>query len=68
MARSGTALLNTLYAGAVTGYLADNLGDPADAGDWRLGVDPRLPRRVLLGRRTTASTVVSSLLPTLPLR
>ena len=28
----GTALLNTLYAGAVTGYLADNLRDPADAG------------------------------------
>ena len=27
----GTALLNTLYAGAVTGYLADNLRDPADA-------------------------------------
>ncbi len=27
----GTALLNTLFAGAVTGYLADNLRDPADA-------------------------------------
>ena len=27
----GTALLNTLYAGAVTGYLTENLRDPADA-------------------------------------
>ena len=27
----GTALLNTLYAGAVTGYIADNLRNPADA-------------------------------------
>jgi len=27
----GTALLNTLYASAVTGFLADNLRDPADA-------------------------------------
>lgn len=26
----GLALLNTLYAGAVTGYVADNLTDPAD--------------------------------------
>ena len=26
----GLALLNTLYAGAVTGYLTDNLRDPAD--------------------------------------
>ncbi len=28
----GTALLNTLFAGAVTGYLADNVRDPADVG------------------------------------
>ena len=27
----GTALLNTLYAGTVTGYIADNLRNPADA-------------------------------------
>ncbi len=27
----GLALLNTLYAGAVTGYVQDNLRDPADA-------------------------------------
>ena len=27
----GTALLNTLFAGAVTGYVTDNLRDPADA-------------------------------------
>ncbi len=27
----GTALLNTLFAGAVTGYFTDNLRDPADA-------------------------------------
>jgi EmrB/QacA subfamily drug resistance transporter len=27
----GTALLNTLFAGAVTGYLTDNLRNPADA-------------------------------------
>ena len=27
----GTALLNTLFAGAVTAYLTDNLTDPADA-------------------------------------
>ena len=27
----GTALLNTLYAGAVTTYIADNLRDPGDA-------------------------------------
>ena len=26
----GLALLNTLYAGAVTGYVADNLTNPAD--------------------------------------
>ena len=27
----GTALLNTLFAGAVTAYLADNVDEPADA-------------------------------------
>jgi len=27
----GLALLNTLYAGAVTSYVAENLTDPADA-------------------------------------
>ena len=27
----GTALLNTLFAGAVTSYFADNLTNPADA-------------------------------------
>ena len=31
----GTALLNTIFAGAVTSYLADKLTDPADAA--RLG-------------------------------
>ena len=47
----GTALLNTLFAGAVTGYLAANVRSPAGrraAGAG--GVHRRLPRGVLLGR------------------
>ena len=52
----GTALLNTLFAGAVTAYLTDNLTDPAD-GDKsgpRAALHPRLPRGVLLGRDAAA--------------
>ena len=30
----GTALLNTLFAGAVTSYLADNAGQPAGRRRW----------------------------------
>ena len=49
----GTALLNTLFAGAVTGYFVDH--PPPDAGEAKdaaaVRVHPRLPRVVLLGRR-----------------
>ena len=52
----GTALLNTLFAGAVTAYLADNVTSPADAAKLdAVGADPRLPRGVLLGRRAARS-------------
>ena len=48
----GTALLNTLFAGAVTSYLTENLRNPADVAQARPGrTDPRLPRVVLLGSR-----------------
>ncbi len=48
----GTALLNTLFAGAVTAYFTDNPPSSPDAGRPApsAGVHPRLPRVVLLGR------------------
>ena len=49
----GTALLNTLFAGAVTAYFTDNPPTSPEPGpaDPPARVHPRLPRGVLLGRR-----------------
>ena len=49
----GTALLNTVFAAAVTAYLAANAHTPQEIGQLTpYRADPRLPRRVRLGCRS----------------